>query len=138
MVTATRTEQPTNTTRNRALAVLAAVLATIAVWVVSDPILGTDLTVAQPDREPMEVGFGPLAFVSLAAALLGWGTVTLLERLTARGTLIWTVLAVLVLALSFLPLTGVTATGGAKVTLALTHFTVALPLIAVFWNTRRR
>jgi hypothetical protein len=77
-------------------------------------------------------------FMSLMSALLGWASLAVLDRLTARGTSIWMVLAVIVLTLSFFPLAGITATGGAKVALGLMHVAVAAVLIPVFWLTRTR
>ena len=84
MASGTQTRHRTSLNRNRALGVLGAVAAALAVWLVADPILGADMTVTQPGRDAIEVGIGPVVFMSLVAALLGWASVAVLERLTAR------------------------------------------------------
>jgi hypothetical protein len=121
--------------RDRALGVAGAVLAALAVWVVADPLLGVDMTVSQPGQEPLVVNAGPVVFASLMSSLLGWAALALLERFTARGTLVWTVLAVVALVVSMLPVLTVDATDGAKVTLALLHVAVAAVLVPVFRRT---
>ena len=49
----------------------------------------------------------------------------------------WTAVAVVVLVLSFLPVAGVEASGGAKAVLALAHLAVGAVLIPLFWRTTR-
>jgi Family of unknown function (DUF6069) len=72
--------------RARALAVVAAVPAALAVWLVTDPLLGVDL--AAPTRpgsqELQSITPALVAGTSLVAALAGWALLALLERFTAR------------------------------------------------------
>jgi hypothetical protein len=72
--------------RARALAVIAAVLAALAVWVVTDPLLGVDLAdPARPGSEELQsITPALVAGTGLVAALAGWGLLALLERFTAR------------------------------------------------------
>ncbi|WP_106396844.1 DUF6069 family protein [Actinocorallia populi] len=124
-------------TRDRALAVAGSVVAAGAVWVVGEPLLGQELVVEQPGQEPRDLGAGAFLVFSLASALLGWALLAVLERATSHAARIWTAVAVAVLAVSFLPLTGVEATGGTKAVLALAHLAVGAVLIPVFWRTTR-
>ncbi|HWS34812.1 MAG TPA: DUF6069 family protein, partial [Actinoplanes sp.] len=62
----------------------------------------------------------------------GWAGLAILERFTRHAFTAWTVLALLVLAVSFVPFLGVEASTGSKVVLALTHVAVAAVLIPGF------
>ncbi|MEU7895921.1 DUF6069 family protein [Nonomuraea sp. NPDC049152] len=138
MASQTENALPTGTRRrHRAIGVAATVAAAAAVWVVGEPLLGYDLVVKQPGQAPMDLGLDAIAVVTLVASLLGWALLAGLERLTDRAAAIWTALALLVLALSFLPLFGVESSGGSKAILALLHVAVGAVLIPAFWRTRR-
>src|SRR5918998_4152000 len=88
--------------RVRALAVIAAALATLGVWLVTDPLLGIDLTgPTAPGSEQLQpITPAMVAGGSLIAALAGWALLALLERFTARARTIWTAIALLVALLS--------------------------------------
>ena len=119
----------------RALAVAGAVAAAVAVWAVGEPLLGYDMVVKQPGQEPRDLGAGAIAVFALAASLLGWALLAGLERITSRAGLIWTAVALTVLAASLLPFIGVDASGGSKAVLMLTHLAVGAVLIPVFRRT---
>ncbi|WP_146605701.1 DUF6069 family protein [Micromonospora craterilacus] len=71
------------------------------------------------------------------SALAGWALLALLERLTGRARVVWTVGAVAVLLLSLLagPTAGITV--GAKVGLALLHLAVGAVVIGgMRWRGR--
>jgi hypothetical protein len=115
--------------RRRALAVAGAVLAPVLVWAVAVLLLGVPLAAHQGAPEPIPVGPVAVAGAALLASLAGWGLLALLERVTARGTRIWTVVAVVVAVLSLAaPLTS-GATPAAGVVLALMHVAVAAVLV---------
>jgi len=118
----------------RAVGVAGAVVAALAVWVVGDPLLGNDLVVQQ-GGEAMNVGAGPVVLFALASSLLGWAFLEALERFTTRAGLIWTAVALLVLAASFVPLLSADASDSTKVVLGLAHLAVAAVLIPVFWRS---
>ena len=122
----------------RLLVVAGAVLATAGVWVVGEPLLGHDLVVTSPGQPAMDLGLAGIVVFASAASLLGWATLAVLERFTDRAVLLWTVAAILVLAVSFLPFAGVEASGGSKVVLALTHVAVAAVLIPGLGRTSAR
>jgi hypothetical protein len=116
----------------------AAVLMTILVWVIGEPLLGHDLVVTSPGKPAMDLGLAEIAFVAVASSLLGWAALAILERFTARAVVIWTIAAFVVLVASFLPLANVEASGGDKVVLALTHVAVAAVLVPGLRRTSAR
>jgi hypothetical protein len=118
--------------------VAGAVLATVLVWVIGEPLLGHDLVVVSPGQPAMDLGLAEIAFLTTASSLLGWAALAILERITARAVVIWTIAAFVVLAMSFLPLAGVETSGGSKVVLALTHVAVAAVLIPGLRRTSAR
>ncbi|MET8233282.1 DUF6069 family protein [Micromonospora sp. NPDC005298] len=132
-VPAARTTSPL---RRRALGVAVAVLACLAIWSIG-ALAGVDYTVESPGQPAMVIGAGAIVVVALGVSLLGWAALALLERFAPRiARPLWISLAVVVTALSFLPLAGVEADGGAKVALGATHVAVAVALIALL--PRRR
>jgi hypothetical protein len=132
----TTSASPTTSLRASAFAVGGAVLATALLWTLAR-ILGVELRV-EGNGQPAQVISLPFACtVTLAVALLAWGARALLDRLTRRAAAVWTVLAALVLLVSFVPLSYVDADGAAKVILALMHLAVAAVLISAFARARR-
>ncbi|WP_234328237.1 DUF6069 family protein [Streptomyces sp. NRRL S-37] len=116
--------------RRRRLRVTAlAVLAPVLVWLVTDPLLGHRLRIADGERT-LDIGAVPVAVVALLASLSGWGLLAVLERSgVRRARAVWTGIAGAVLAVSFLPLTGDGMDGGTRAALALMHLAVAAVLI---------
>jgi hypothetical protein len=112
-------------------AVGGAVAGTAALWIIAR-LLDVDLVVDPKNgRPPGEIALPFAAAMALAAALLGWGTRALLGRFTRHAARIWTVVAGVVLVVSFLPILSVGATAGTKATLALMHLAVAACLVPV-------
>ncbi|WBB50741.1 DUF6069 family protein [Verrucosispora sp. WMMA2044] len=117
--------------RRRALGVLAAVAACVAIWLVG-ALGGVDYAVRSPGQPEVVVNLVPVVVVSLGSALLGWAALAMLERFAGRrATTIWISLAAVVTLLSFVPLFQVDATGGAKITLGLMHLAVPAALAAL-------
>ncbi|GAA3018966.1 DUF6069 family protein [Streptosporangium longisporum] len=118
--------------RRGALAVAGAVLSTVLVWAAAHA-LGVELRVdPRNGRPPGVIDLPFAAMVTLAVSLLGWGARALLQRVTRRAPAVWTVLALTVLIVSFLPVFMVGATGATRVTLAAMHLAVAAVLVPVF------
>jgi hypothetical protein len=117
--------------RVRLTAVVAAVLATLALWATAAVVFEVDLlTPATPDHPSQRVGPVMVATVALTAAAAGWGLLAVLERFVARARTIWTVVAVAVLLASFAgPLSGSGITVANRAILALLHVTVAAVVI---------
>ncbi len=117
--------------RSRTLAVGAAVLAALVVWIVAVALLGVDLRVRTTPGGSSVQTIGPalVLAMSLLASLLGWGLLAGLERRTHRADSIWTITAGVVLLLSLAgPLTAAITTAAAA-TLMLLHLSVAAVLI---------
>ena len=122
--------------RARALGVLGAAGAALGVWALAE-LAGVDLRVQRRPGQLEAVGPAAVLLSSLIASLAGWAALAVLERFTARARTAWTVLALLVLALSMGgPLTGGLPTG-AKAALAGMHVAVAVVLVPVLRRTTR-
>lgn len=119
--------------RRRLVVVVGAVLAALVVFLIAD--LVTDGSVRTPameatEQEATDLNFGAVIFVSALVSLLAWALLVVLERFTSRARTIWTIVAVLVLALSLgAPLSGTDTTTGSRVSLLLIHLAVAGVLI---------
>jgi len=146
MTTTTTAPAPTTTAesrpivRNRALAVLAAGVAALAVWVVASPLLGIDLQVRMGSdiQDTQQVGPAAVLTVSLAASVVGWGVLALLDRHTSRARTRWTVIALVALLLSLVGPLASGVTTAAKMALALMHLSVAAVLIPLLARTSAR
>ena len=117
----------TNRRLLRAGSVAATAVATSAFWLIASAA-GTDFLLSDSMGSatislPVTIAF------SLVFGLLGWGALALLERFTQRARTVWTVLAVVVLLLSLLPIFAEDATTATKIALVLIHTAVAAVLI---------
>ena len=79
----------------------------------------------------MRIGLVIVTQVTLVVGLVGWATLALLEHVTSRGTAIWTVLALVVLVASYIPVFLVEATTSTRIALLAVHTAVGV-LIAAF------
>ncbi|MET8092809.1 DUF6069 family protein [Micromonospora sp. NPDC005220] len=137
MSAATATTPAPSPLRRRALGVAAAVVAPLAIWAIG-ALAGVDYTVESPGRPATVIGAGAIVMIALAAALLGWAALALLERFATRvARPVWISLAVAVTLLSFVPVLSVEATGGAKLALGATHVAVAVALITLLPRPRQ-
>jgi hypothetical protein len=128
-MTTTPASSPTVRLRAGALAVGGAVLMTALLWTAAQ-ILGIELRVdPRNGRPPGVISLPFAATLTLAVSAVGWGVRALLDRLIRRASVVWTVLAILMLLVSFLPLFAVEATDATKTILALMHLAVAAVLI---------
>jgi hypothetical protein len=121
---------------SRTFIVVWAAVAALLIWLVQGPLTGADLVVRNRDATST---VGPVAVVAvaLAAGLVGWGLLALLERVTTRARRLWAVIAVVVLLVSFAGPLGAT-TIQAKGALAAMHAVVGAILIAGLYRTSRR
>jgi len=120
---------------SRTFIVVWAAVAALLIWLVKGPLTGVDLVVRNRDATST---VGPVAVVAvaLAAGLVGWGLLALLERVTTRARRLWAVIAVVVLLVSFAGPLGAT-TIQAKGALAAMHAVVGAILIAGLYRTSR-
>lgn len=116
--------------RRRLTTVITAVAGAGLVWAVGTALLSHELAVPQTGgRPPLTVTLPMVLFVSALAALLGWGTLAVLERATRRGTRIWVGLAVAVLLVSLAPLAAPGLALATRIVLGLLHLVVGAILI---------
>jgi hypothetical protein len=121
----------THPTVTRALAVGGAVVAALAVWAVSVPLLGVDLLIRFGSGPAQTVGVAYVIGASLLGSLAGWGLLALLERRSARPAQLWTRIAAIGTLISLsLPLI-IATTAAARTSLALMHVAVGGVLILV-------
>lgn len=117
----------------RLLVVVAAVVAALAVYLIAE--LVTDGGVQTPamestNQESMTLNAGAVVLSSGLVSLVAWALLAVLEKLTRRGRLIWTIVAVVVFLLSLsAPFSGTDTTTGERLWLALMHTVVAAVLI---------
>jgi hypothetical protein len=127
------TTTPRARRRARALAAAAATLLPAAVWLVAHTLgAGFVLTDSQGTAT---IGLPVVLAFSLLFALLGWGSLALMERRLPRASAWWTALAAAVALLSLVPVFIEDATGGTKAALALIHLAVAAVLIPLLRRT---
>jgi hypothetical protein len=139
MTTATTAQtvrpETVGTRRIRGLAVATAVISSSALYLVAKAV-GTDFVLTDPGKaRPHPLSLPEIAVFALVFALLGWGSLALLERFARHAKNIWTALAIAVLALSFVPIGIEHATADTKIMLGVVHLTVAAALIPL---VRRR
>ena len=119
----------------RPLAIVGAAVLALVVYFIARAVAG-DLVVKTGDST-QTVGAVAVVVTVLFVSLLGWGLLALLERFTAKGRTIWTVVAIVFLLLSLLGPLGGTDTG-TKVSLALLHLLVGAVIITAFTRAPQR
>jgi hypothetical protein len=88
-----------NKRTRRLLTVLAASAAAILLWAAATPLAGVNL-VAEQAGEPATIEPAAIVLAGLVIGFAAWGLLAVLEKFTARAGLIWSIIAVAVLALS--------------------------------------
>lgn len=125
-----RTLPTTATTRRRrALGVGAAVAANSLLYLAARAA-GTDFLLTAPSTtQAHQLILPEIAGFSLVFALLGWGTLAVLERYTRHARVLWSVLAGTVLLASFVPVFLNRATVDTRILLCVSHVVVAAALL---------
>jgi hypothetical protein len=138
MLTATTSTAPhVKQGRARALCIAGGAAAAAIAWAIEVPLLGVRLSVRFGAMHPQTVAAGQVIGAAAVAGLIGWLLLALLERRTPRARTVWTVTALLVLALSLLlPLTAGT-TAAAVTGLIVLHLTVGAVVIPGLARTAR-
>lgn len=126
----------------RLAAVVSAVAAALAVWVLAELVLGVDLrspAVGSRAGAPIEPGW--IALVSAVVSLAGWALLVILEKLISRARTVWTITAAVVFALSLAaPWQGTGISAGNRLLLTLMHVVIAavlIPVLALTCDERR-
>jgi hypothetical protein len=123
--------------RARALCAGGGALAAALAWIVEVPLLGIHLTVRFGTGHIQTIAVGQVIGVTVAASLLGWLLLALLERRTPHARPLWTTIALAALAASLaLPLAAATTTA-AVAGLIVLHLTVGAAVIPAMAHTAR-
>jgi hypothetical protein len=121
--------------RARALCAASGGLAAALAWIVEVPLLGIDLNVRFGTGHIQTVAVGEVISVAVAASLLGWLLLALLERRTSRARLLWTAIALAAVAASLgLPLAVATTTSAAAALIVM-HLAVGAAVIPAMAHT---
>ena len=131
--------------RARALCAAGGALAAALAWAVEVPLLGIHLIVrfgpghmqTGAAGHVQTISIGQVIGVAVAASLLGWLLLALLERRTPQARLLWTTIALVALAASLaLPLAAATTTS-ATAGLIVMHLAVGAVVIPALAHTAR-
>lgn len=127
--------------RTRALCAAGGALAAALAWTIEVPLLGIHLNFRYGTSHIEIVAVSQIIGASLAASLLGWLLLAVLDRRTRHARTLWTSLALAGLAASVaLPLAAATTsatTTSALVGLAAMHLTVGAAVIPAMASTAR-
>ena len=132
---------PASARRRARVAVAAsAVATTLALWAIVE--YGFDLDLRSPafgDGDTADVGAAQIAVAAAIGSLLGWVSLALLERLTARAPKLWAIAAVAALLVSLGgPLGGSGVSGDLHAVLVSMHLLVAAVLLVGLYRTSPR
>ena len=123
--------------RARALCAAGGALAAALAWIVEVPVLGIHLTFRFGAGHIQTISIGQVIGVTVAASLVGWLLLALLERHTPHARLLWTTIALAALAVSLaLPIAAATTTS-AVIGLIVMHVTVGAVVIPAMARTAR-
>ena len=123
--------------RARALSAAGGALAAALAWIVEVPLLGIHLNVRFGAGHIQTITIGQVIGVAVAASLLGWLLLALLERRTPRARIRWTTVALAALAASLaLPL-AFASTTSAVAGLIVIHLSVGAVVIPALARTAR-
>jgi Family of unknown function (DUF6069) len=138
MLTTTTTAVPDiKQGRARALCAAGGALTAALAWIVEVPLLGIHLNFRFGSGHIQTITVGQVIGVTVAASLLGWLLLALLERRTPQARLLWTTIALAALAASLtLPL-AVATTTSAVAGLVVMHVAVGAAVIPAMAHTAR-
>jgi uncharacterized BrkB/YihY/UPF0761 family membrane protein len=120
----------------RMLTMAVAVVVPIIVWALASAA-GAEFVVVNPLIGTLEIDWPLLIVSTLPIALASWGVLALLERLTPRARTIWTIIAVVALALSVVPIAFVDTSDSTRVALGIIHVATGLFLIRMLRHGAR-
>lgn len=120
----------------RLIAVVAAVVAAVVVWLATDVVLDLDVRTPEMGGQPGgPLGVGMVIGATAVNTLLGWGLLALLEK-TAKARTTWTAIAVVFTVLSFAgPFLGEGASTSSRISLLCMHLAVAAVYIPLMRRT---
>ena len=123
--------------RARALCAGGGALAAALAWIVEVPLLGIHLNFRFGTGHIQTIAVGQVIGVTVAASLLGWLLLVLIERRTPHARRLWTTIALAGLAVSLaLPLAAAT-TSSSVTGLIVMHVAVGAVVIPAMAHTAR-
>lgn len=123
--------------RARALCAVGGALAAALAWAVEVPLLGIHLNFRFGTGHIQTITAGQVIGAAVAASVLGWLLLALLDRRTPHARPLWTTMALAALIASLaLPLAAATTTSAA-VGLVVMHLTVGAAVIPAMARTTR-
>jgi hypothetical protein len=123
--------------RSRALCAAGGALAAALAWIVEVPLLGIHLNFRFGTGHVQTIPAGQVIGAAVAASLLGWLLLALLQRRTPHARRLWTTIALAALAASLaLPLAAATTTS-ATAGLIVIHLAVGAAVIPAMAHTAR-
>lgn len=132
--TNTADSQARSRRQGRALVSLAATGGAAATWL-AGRLFDAELIL---DADGQRLDVATVAVATFIAALAGWAGLALLERFAAaRARLVWTIIALVIVALSFVPVFGVEVTAGTFAVLIAWHIVAAVIIVGGFLRTAR-
>jgi hypothetical protein len=124
---------------HRLHAVVSALAATLAIWLIAHVLAGVDLTVRSGAGDTTQsVGPAAVALATVLGCLAACGLLMVLERVAARPRMTWNVIAYTTLAISLAGPIGFGQTDEAIATLTCMHLAVAGVLIPALARSTRR
>ncbi len=123
--------------RARALCAAGGALAAALAWIVEVPLLGIHLNVRFGAGHIQTITIGQVIGVAVAASLLGWLLLALLERRTPHARTLWTTIALAALAASLALPFAFATTSSAAIGLVVMHVTVGAVVIPAMAHTAR-
>ncbi len=130
-----------DTRRSRAVAVAAATVAPVTVWLIASFALGIEISSPAfgPDQPSAPIGPGRVAMTALAVSGAAWALLAVLERVTDRARTVWSAIAGTVLLVSLGgPIGGQDIATSTRLTLLAMHLAVGLTLIPWFYGAVAR
>ena len=123
--------------RARALCAVGGAAAAAIAWAIEVPLMGIRLSIRFGGAHPQTVAAAQVIGVALAAGLIGWLLLAVLDRRASSPRATWTGIALLVLAASLaLPLAAATTTSAA-IGLIVLHLVVGAAVIPGMASTVR-
>lgn len=135
-ITATAAPATVSARRVRVTAVAVAAAANSVLYV-AGRLAGVDFKLTDPgSTEAHQLILPEIVVFSALFALLGWGTLALLERFTGHAKAIWTAVAATVLVLSCVPIWIEQATSETRFMLVVIHIAVAAALYPILRTSK--
>jgi hypothetical protein len=105
------------------------------VWLVAVRAAGLDLVVDAPGQGRQEVGGGVVVLATVVAGSVAWALLAVLRRASPHGTEVWTVVAVVVTALSLAAPLLSDGPVADRAVLGLLHVVAAVTVVGGFRRT---